>query len=102
MMQGNDESKQCQGERRRQTRKNVVTHITYRVIAHSGGVGQTKNISERGLCFILQKELSVGTILEVKFELPGQGSVPVETFVKVIWCKRIEEGFLTGVKIGCQ
>jgi len=87
-------------ERRKYPRKEVVTNVSYRVVMPSGGEGLTMNISEGGLCLVLEKELPKGTILEIKFELPGNNSVPIETYVKIIWQKKIDRGFLTGVKFG--
>ena len=95
-MENNSQSQ----DRRRCPRKHVSTDVTYRVIVPSGGAATTANISEGGLCLILDKELPVGTMLEVKFELPGKDPVPIETFVKIMWQKKSEEGYLTGVKFG--
>jgi len=87
-------------ERRRYFRKEVITGVSYRVIVPSIGEGVTKNISEGGLCLLLDKELPLGTILEIKFELPGEEGCPIETFVRVVWQRKTENGFLTGVKFG--
>ena len=87
-------------ERRKHERKEVITNLSYRVVTPVAGEGLTKNISEGGLCVILDKEIVMGTLLELRFELPGKEDNPVETFAKVIWQKKIEEGFLTGVRFG--
>jgi len=87
-------------EKRKQLRKKVDAHLTYRVIVPQGGKAETRNISERGLCLVLDKELPIGTMLEVNFDLPGKQPVPVETLVKIIWQKKVSEGFLTGLKFG--
>lgn len=89
------------GENRRNyPRKDIVTCVSYRVIVPSGGQAQSANISEGGLCLLLEKTLPVQTILEVKLELPGKDPVPVETFARVVWQKKIDDGYLTGVKFG--
>ncbi|OPX29810.1 MAG: hypothetical protein B1H08_02975 [Candidatus Omnitrophica bacterium 4484_171] len=88
------------GDSRRYPRKEVVTNLSYRVITPLGGKGLTQNISEGGLCIVFDKEIPVGTMLELKFELPGEESVPIETFAKVIWQKEVEGQFFTGVKFG--
>ncbi len=87
-------------DRRRNFRKEVSTNLSYRVITPLGGKGTICNISEGGLCIVLDKAMSVGTMLELKFELPGKESIPIETVAKVIWQKKAEGGFLTGVKFG--
>ncbi|MCM8773178.1 MAG: PilZ domain-containing protein [Candidatus Omnitrophica bacterium] len=87
-------------EKRKYTRKNISAPVSYRVVVPSQGNGLLENISEGGLCIILDKKLAEGTILEVKFELPGEKPIPIEIFVKVIWQKEIGNKFLTGVKFG--
>ena len=99
-MEQNNNNKEELNDNRRYPRKDVTTGINYRVITPLGGKGLTKNISEGGLCIILDKKIPAGTMLELKFELPGKESVPVEIFAKVIWQKEKEGKFLTGVKFG--
>ena len=88
------------GDSRRYPRKEVVTNLSYRVITPLGGKGLTQNISEGGLCIVLDKKIPAGTMLELKFELPGEEEAPIEIFAKVIWQKEAEGKFLTGVKFG--
>lgn len=85
---------------RRYSRKDIATNVHYRVIVPSGGEAETKNISEGGLCIVVDKELPKGTILEIKFNLPSDKDSPIETYVKVVWQEKTDEGFLTGVKFG--
>ncbi len=88
------------GERRKYPRKDVITKLSYRVVTPPGGEGLTYNISEGGLCIVLDKEIPIGSILELRFELPGEKSGPIDTYARVIWQKKTEKGFLTGVKFG--
>ncbi len=89
-----------QGERRKYFRKEIITNLSYRVITPCGGEGVTCNISEGGLCIVLDKEIPLGSILELKFELPGKESGFIETYARVIWQEKIDKGFITGVKFG--
>jgi len=95
-----DKNQEKSADNRRYPRKEVVTNLSYRVITPLGGKGLTQNISEGGLCIILDKQIPVGTMLELKFELPGEEEAPIETFAKVMWQKEVEGKFLTGVKFG--
>lgn len=89
---------------RKDTRKSYVTNVGYRVVVNEKATmpvkdeGLTQNISDGGLCLILNKELSPGTVLELKFEMPEEDSNPIETRVKVVWQEKMETGYLTGVK----
>jgi c-di-GMP-binding flagellar brake protein YcgR len=71
--------------------------VHYRVIKPLGERGKTQNISEGGICLMLQRELSPGTKLELKFELPSEKSKLVEALAEVVWQKKTDRGFLTGV-----
>ena len=85
-------------QNRKHSRQTIITSVDYKVLSPSGDVGMTQNVSEGGLCLVLNNELSPGTILEVKFEIPGDAPKQVESFVEVIWQKKTNKGLLTGVK----
>jgi len=85
-------------QNRKHSRQTIITSVDYKVLTPSGDVGVTQNVSEGGLCLMLNNELSPGTILEVKFEIPGDTPKQVESFVEVIWQKKTNKGLLTGVK----
>jgi len=91
---------------RTDARRSYVTNVSYRVVVDEKATipvkdeGLTQNISEGGLCLIVNRELSPGAVLELKFELPDKNSNPIETRVKVVWQEKIETGYLTGVKFG--
>lgn len=93
-----------QAEMRRDSRKSYVTNVSYRVVVDEKATmpvkdeGLTQNISNGGLCLILNKELSSGAVLELKFDMPEENSNPIEARVKVVWQNKIETGYLTGVK----
>jgi len=74
---------------RKDTRKSYVTNVSYRVVVDEKSTipvkdeGLTQNISNGGLCLILNRELPSGAVLELKFEMPEENSNSVETRVKV-------------------
>ncbi len=91
-------------ERRKYPPGSYITTVIYRVIVDDKAMilskddGLIQNISDGGAYLILNRELSPGAILELKFELPEEDSKPIETRVKVVWQKKTDKGFLTGVK----
>jgi c-di-GMP-binding flagellar brake protein YcgR len=85
-------------QKRRHTRKEIVTKASYKILTPAGEVGLTQNISEGGLCLLLKNEISPGTVLEVQFTLPDEAHKQVKSFVEVVWQSKTEKGFLTGVK----
>jgi hypothetical protein len=91
-------------EKRMHPRSEYVANVSYRLVVDDNatnplnGKGLTQNISYAGMCLILNRELSPGAILELKFELPEKDAKPIVTRAKVVWLKKIETGFLTGVK----
>jgi hypothetical protein len=87
-------------EKRRQARKTLVTKVTYRVLMNSKGATLTQNISEGGLCLILNRELAPGTTLEVNIDMPGKDPKSLEILAEVVWQKKTEMGFVTGLKLG--
>ena len=78
---------------RKYERKEILAEMNYRELVPSGKKGIIQNISEGGLCLLLNKEISINSILEVKYELKAK-----EALVQVIWQKKTGNDFLTGVK----
>jgi c-di-GMP-binding flagellar brake protein YcgR len=85
-------------QKRKHDREQVVTEVSYQILTPAGDMGLTQNISEGGLCLLLNNELSPGTVLQVQFTLPDEKAKKVKSFVEVIWQSKTEKGFLTGVK----
>jgi c-di-GMP-binding flagellar brake protein YcgR len=54
----------------------------------------TQDISQTGMCLLLDNEVNPGMVLKLNFELPGQDYKPIDTLAEVIW----QDNFLTGVK----
>lgn len=87
------------GERRKHSRRKHITGITYSVLVSLDGVGVIKNVSEGGLCLILDRYLSPGTIIKVRFALPQDDQeIPIKAIAKVVWCKQTDAGYLTGIQ----
>jgi len=86
-------------DRRIHRRVELATNLKYDIIpmAFPAEAGAVKNISEGGLCLLLDKELPKGTVLHVEFNLPPEND-RIEAIVKVVWQQPIEGQFLTGVK----
>jgi hypothetical protein len=85
-------------EKRTYPRMEVSKIMTYRELVPSGEEGIIQDISEGGLCLLLNKEFTPGTILEVKHELQTPTPKSIESIVKVIWQKKTNKGMLTGVQ----
>lgn len=85
-------------EKRIHPRRKILTKISYRELVSSGEEGLIRDISDGGLCLLLNKKFSPGSILEVKYELRGKTSRPTEAIVKIVWQKKTDTGWLTGVK----
>ncbi len=85
-------------EKRIYPRMDVFKKMTYRELVPSGEEGIIQDISEGGLCLLLNKEFAPGTILEVKYELQSPTPKPIESIAKVVWQKKTDKGMLTGVQ----
>jgi c-di-GMP-binding flagellar brake protein YcgR len=91
-------------EKRMHPRDAYVTNVSYRLVVDDNTTipfndkGLTQNISYAGMCLILKRELPPGAILELKLELSEKDSKSIVTRAKVVWLKKIETGFLAGVK----
>ena len=85
-------------EKRKHHREEIITDVIYKVLSPLKGVGSTLDISQGGLCLLLNNELPPGTILELKYRLPHEESRQIVSIVEVVWQKKTDKGFLTGVK----
>jgi len=98
MMTGDFRDNPDAKDKRIHPRREVFTKMSYRELVPSGEEGLIQDISDGGLCLLLNKEFSPGSILEIKYELQGETPNPIEAVVKVIWQKKVDTGMLTGVK----
>jgi c-di-GMP-binding flagellar brake protein YcgR len=85
-------------ERRQYLRKEIYANMTYRELMPSGEEGIIQDMSDGGLCLILNKKFSPGTVLEVKYVLPEEENRIVEKFVRVVWVRKTENKYLTGAR----
>jgi hypothetical protein len=83
---------------RKHPREEMIIEVVYKVLSPLKDVGLTRNISYGGLCLLLDDEFRPGTTLELKYRLPHEESRQIVTTVEVVWQKKTEKGFLTGVK----
>jgi hypothetical protein len=97
-MNKGSKKKRGEKEKRKYRRLEVSKKMTYRELVPSGEEGLIHDISEGGLCLLLNKKFSPGTILEIKYEVHAGAPEPLESIVKVIWQKKTKEGILTGVQ----
>ena len=82
-------------DRRGFQRKALETKVKYIVLMPYCALGSTKNISEGGLCLLLDRELKKGFVLRVEFDT-NDGKL--NQLVKVMWQRKEGNRFLTGVK----
>lgn len=86
-------------ERRKYKRIELITNVKYAVLVpKTFKEGLIQNISEGGLCLLLEEKLNVGDILHLEFQLPGDTPEFIKTLGKVQWQSPKEDKFLVGVK----
>ena len=79
-------------------REDIIVNVIYEVLSPIKDVGLTRNISQGGLCLLIDNELPPGTLLGLKFRLPHEEARLIESTVEVVWQKKTDKGYLTGVK----
>lgn len=94
-----DRRKNNHKDRRSHPRTTLVTKVSYKILMQSKGETLSQNISEGGLCLILNREIPPGTTLELRIDMPGKDAKPVEAFAETIWQRKSEMGFLTGLRL---
>ena len=98
-MKGDFDENQGREIKRKHPREEIIVDVSCKVLSPLEDVGLTQNISNEGLCLLLNNELRPGTILELKYMLPHEDARQIVTSVEVVWQKKTEKGFLTGVKL---
>jgi c-di-GMP-binding flagellar brake protein YcgR len=97
-MKDNFDNNQENGVDRKHHRTEIFVDVIYKVVSPIKGVGLSRNISHGGLCLLLENELPPGTVLQLKYRLPHEESRLIKTTVEVIWQRKTEKGYITGVK----
>lgn len=80
-------------ESRRYPRMAVDCVIDYRHVEYDQPIqGQAKNISGNGMLFLADREISVGSLLEIQVR-PGNPSIPaLDAVVEVVRIKSVDDG----------
>jgi c-di-GMP-binding flagellar brake protein YcgR len=81
-------------DRRRHPRVEFIREASYQLSKSPAYDVFTQDISQTGMCLLLDNEVSPGMILKLNFDLPGQSTQPIDTLAEVIW----QDNYLTGVK----
>jgi hypothetical protein len=86
-------------DKRRWPRKKHITGVDYYIITTPHGSGIIKDVSVGGLSMLIDKHLTEGTIVRLRFALPEQDlDMPIEAVGKVVWARKTESGYVTGVQ----
>ena len=86
--------KKKKSDRRKYPRVDFIRNASYQLSQSSRFGVFTQDISQTGMCLLLDNEVYPGMILSLNFELPGQSYKPIDTLAEVIW----QDNYLTGVK----
>jgi c-di-GMP-binding flagellar brake protein YcgR len=97
-MKDNFDKNQEKKIKREHDRTEIIVDVIYKVVSPIKDVGLSRNFSQGGLCLLLNNELPPGTILELKYRLPHEESRLIENTIEVVWQKKTDKGYLTGVK----
>ncbi len=99
MSEQNDSASGSGMERRQFPRIDVATNVNFAVVIPSFEAGTSRDISQGGLSMEMKKKLSVGTILRLEFDLPGDNPEHIEALGRIMWQRpSTEDNFLTGIK----
>lgn len=94
-----DEVSKHISDKRLHPRKQHMTGLHYYVLASPQGAGIVRDVSEGGMCALLDKPLPEGTQLRVRFTIPdGIKESSIEMIGKVIRCTKADDGFITGIQ----
>ena len=86
-------------ERRRYVRIDLCTQVEYEILPMQSPLkAETKNISAGGLCLLVDEEIQPGAVLHLKFYLPDKEKTCVESLGRVVWQKKDDRGYLTGIE----
>ena len=86
--------KEKKTDRRKYPRVEFIRKASYQLSKSPQSGIFTQDISQTGMCLLLDNEIHPGSILKLNFELPGQSYEPIDTLAEVIW----QDNYLTGVK----
>ena len=81
-------------------RRRASPRVSLDVVVNCGrnAIAHTRDISEGGLCLIIDEPAEVGRMLHLCFTIPGQTG-RIDGFGKVAWCRRaLTQHYLAGVQ----
>ncbi len=87
-------------ERRKHMRVDMCTEVEYEIMPLGGARfdGKVKDLSMGGLCLVLSEKVELKSALRLKLSLPDKGKTQMECLARVIWRKKLAEGYLTGIE----
>jgi hypothetical protein len=86
-------------DRRQFPRVDVSTNVKFIMLLPTIEEGITKDISQGGMCLMTKKRMEVGSLMQLKFDLPGDNPEHIEVVGRAVWVKEKGDGFfLIGVK----
>ena len=88
------QKKSAKRDRRGCFRADFIRRLRGEILGLYSLEGFTQNISESGLCLLLNEELSPGIIIKVEFNLPLNEIRHIKAYAQVVW----QKDFLTGAK----
>ncbi len=97
-MKDNFDSMRDKSIKRQHHRTEIFVDVIYKVVSPIKGVGLSRNFSQGGLCLLLDNKIPPGSVLELKYRMPHEEYRLIETTVEVIWQKKTDQGYITGVK----
>lgn len=75
-------------------RIDTVQKVYFRTNSFVNGEGFTQNLSEKGCCLFLNKEIPAGSLIEITFDRLGDNRNNVKVIGRVIW----QKDYLSGIK----
>jgi len=88
---------------RKELRIDTIQKVSFRIndiktnsIIH--GQGFSQNLSENGCCLFLDREIPMGSLIEITFNQLGKNNQDVKIIGRIIW----QRDFLSGVSFLCQ
>jgi c-di-GMP-binding flagellar brake protein YcgR len=87
-------------ERRKYIRIDLCTEVEYEILPMQAPQlkGETKNISAGGICLLTDREITPHTVLRLNFFIPDKERTRIECLGRVIWQKKVDYGYLTGIE----
>ena len=79
-------------QKRKNPRVDLSTEVRYQVLGHTSKEVISQNISEGGMCLLLDRKISPRMILELEFKLPGNSKELINAYAEVVWQRNSHTG----------